>query len=131
MFREEKLVLQIPEKCIEVMLNFAMLDPTYISPNVTEGERECKLFFPEDYYNLVVDEENWSETYSNEQFIEGLEAEQESVSVDAFVEYTEEGAYETVSECGLEDDDDDFEELFTTESEEIAIEHEYLEENFM
>lgn len=55
----EKLILKVSKKHSDTMLAFAQLGPTYLSPNIEEGERECAVFFPEDYVqdDEVVEEE--------------------------------------------------------------------------
>ncbi|KAJ8961256.1 hypothetical protein NQ318_008940 [Aromia moschata] len=45
----EKLVIEVSAKKSECMFALAQLEPLYISPNTDEGERECELFFPDEF----------------------------------------------------------------------------------
>ncbi|XP_015836128.1 fibrous sheath CABYR-binding protein-like [Tribolium castaneum] len=53
----EKMVIQLAKKKSECVLAFAQLKPLYISPNIKEGERECRLFFGDDYDEPPEEEE--------------------------------------------------------------------------
>lgn len=44
-----RLIVQLSKKHSDTLLAFVQLGPTYISANETEGEKDCKVFFPEDY----------------------------------------------------------------------------------
>ncbi|KAK9872265.1 hypothetical protein WA026_017066 [Henosepilachna vigintioctopunctata] len=44
-----KIVIQLARRKSECLLAFATEIPLYMSPNIEEGKRECKLFFPDDY----------------------------------------------------------------------------------
>ncbi|XP_044267394.1 tropomyosin-1, isoforms 33/34-like isoform X1 [Tribolium madens] len=57
----EKMVIQLAKKKSECVLAFAQLKPLYISPNIKEGERECQLFFGDDYDEPPDEEEEMEE----------------------------------------------------------------------
>ncbi|GLV37853.1 uncharacterized protein CBL_06445 [Carabus blaptoides fortunei] len=44
-----KLILQVSRKHSEPVLSYSLLGPTYVSPNTVVGDKECAIFFPEDY----------------------------------------------------------------------------------
>ncbi|RZC38575.1 uncharacterized protein BDFB_005350 [Asbolus verrucosus] len=46
---DAKLVIQLSKKKSECVLAFVQMKPQYISSNAKEGERECKIFFPDGY----------------------------------------------------------------------------------
>lgn len=49
----EKLVIQLMKKHSETLLAFAQMGPTYMSSNSADGRRECSLFFPEGYDEIL------------------------------------------------------------------------------
>ncbi|XP_063914657.1 uncharacterized protein LOC135131062 [Zophobas morio] len=57
----QRLVIELAKKKSECVLAFAQVKPTYISPNVAEGKRECEYFFPEDYDEPPEEEEEEEE----------------------------------------------------------------------
>ncbi|KAB0797855.1 hypothetical protein PPYR_08848 [Photinus pyralis] len=44
-----KLVIQLSKKKSDAWCALSQLNPTYMSHNTVDGEKECKMFFPEDY----------------------------------------------------------------------------------
>ncbi|KAL3283427.1 hypothetical protein HHI36_006572, partial [Cryptolaemus montrouzieri] len=91
---KEKIVIQLARKKSECLLSFACEIPAYMSPNVFEGKRECKIFFPEGY-----DEPPEPESEEDEEEDEGKEVKEEEE-----VEAVEEGEGEVVE--GVEASDD-------------------------
>ncbi|VEN34978.1 unnamed protein product [Callosobruchus maculatus] len=53
----EKMVLQVSKKKSECIFALAQLNPVYMSPNAEEGERECQIFFPENYADDLNEED--------------------------------------------------------------------------
>ncbi|CAG9862741.1 unnamed protein product [Phyllotreta striolata] len=46
---EEKIVIQLAKTMEDCVRAFADLGPTYVSPDVDQGEIDCKFFFPDGY----------------------------------------------------------------------------------
>ncbi|XP_045471841.1 uncharacterized protein LOC123678729 [Harmonia axyridis] len=74
---EEKIVIQLARRRSECLLSFACEIPAYMSPNVHQGKRECKIFFPEGY-----DEPPEMEEEGEEEDEEEGEFDEESMAVE-------------------------------------------------
>ncbi|XP_074042871.1 uncharacterized protein [Leptinotarsa decemlineata] len=110
---EEKLVIQVTKRKSECLLALAQLGPLYMSPNVDEGERECQIFFPDDYAesldeeDLQFEEVDQEESQLEEPEPEPAEFEEAEDKTEGEAEEATEEEGDKTEEEGEEEDDDD------------------------